>query len=69
MVKNANLPQNEKWLKNIPCNTRQLILKDLSTACKSALTNKINGHINSFKFKHKSKKKIIHKFFILIIDQ
>jgi len=40
MVKNANLPQNEKWLINTPCDTRQLILKDLSTACKSALTNK-----------------------------
>lgn len=46
----------QRWLKDVPYDTRQLAIKELVTAWKSALTNKRRGHIKRFDVGFKKKK-------------
>ena len=46
----------DRWLKDVPYDTRQLAIKELVTAWKSALTNKRRGHIRTFDIGFKRKK-------------
>jgi putative transposase len=56
LVNDADLSSKDKWQKDIPYDTRQLILKDLANAYDSALKNKINGNVKLFDLKFKSRK-------------
>jgi len=47
---------DDKWLKNVPFDTRQLILKNVIGSYKSAITNKKNGNIKHFDIKYMSLK-------------
>lgn len=60
----ADLPENEKWLADIPYDTRQLVIKNALGGIKSALTNLKNGNITHFDMRFKSKKNHSQYFFI-----
>lgn len=53
---NNNLPDKELWLKDVPYDTRQLVIKDFVGATKSAISNYKNGNNMGFNMKFKSKK-------------
>ncbi|AVL95110.1 putative transposase [Moumouvirus australiensis] len=54
--KNGDLSEDEKWLSEIPYDTRQLVIKNILANHKSAITNLKNGHIKTFDIKYKSRK-------------
>lgn len=56
ITKSKELKEEEKWLMQIPYDTRQLVLKDVLAAFKSCFTNLQRGHIKTFDIKFKSKK-------------
>lgn len=56
MVPDKELPKKLEWLKEVPYDTRQLIIKDFCEAYKSAISNKNKGNIKFFEFNYKSKK-------------
>src|SRR5579872_6452959 len=56
IVNNRDLSEDEKWLAEIPYDTRQLVIKNLVANYKSCITNLKNGHIKSFNIKFKSRK-------------
>lgn len=56
MKSDKDLNESELWQKEVPYDTRQLILKDVITAFKACLTNKKNGTIGRFKVDFKSKR-------------
>jgi hypothetical protein len=61
---NSELRDNEKWLAEIPFDTRQLVIKNVLAAYKSAITNLKNGNIKHFETKYLSKKNHTQLFFI-----
>ncbi|BCS82708.1 putative transposase [Cotonvirus japonicus] len=61
---NEDLPENEKWMSEIPYDTRQLVIKNILTNYKSAITNLKNGNINSFDVKYKTRKNKNQFFFV-----
>ena len=64
MVSDKNMKPNELWQKEIPFDTRQLILKDFIEAYNASKTNKIRGHIKDFKMGFKSRKNTTQIFHI-----
>jgi IS605 OrfB family transposase len=60
----ADIPEEEKWLNEIPFDTRQLVVKNVIANFKSAITNLRNGHIKKFDLKFKSKKDRNQHFFV-----
>ena len=56
MINDKNLPEDMLWLKEIPYDTRQLVIKDFIAAYKSAISNYKAGHNNGFTMKYKRKK-------------
>lgn len=61
---NTKLSKKEKWMKEIPYDTRQLVIKNALGGIKSALTNLKNGHIKHFDMQFKSKKNAKKYFFV-----
>lgn len=61
---NNKLSDKEKWLKDMPFDTRQLAIRNALGGIKSAFTNLKRGHIKHFDMKFKSKKKNSQLFFI-----
>ena len=65
LVKPKNkLASDELWQADIPCHTKQLAVKDAVTAYKSAVTNKLRGHIKRFRLNFIYKKKPTNIFWI-----
>src|SRR5207237_480587 len=64
MVNDKNLKRIDDWQKDIPYDTRQLILKDLSVAYRSAFTNKIRGNIKHFRLGFKTRKDVTQIYHI-----
>lgn len=64
MKSDKDLNEDELWMKEIPYDTRQLILRDVITSFKSCITNKKRGNIEKFKVGFKSKKDLRHFFHI-----
>lgn len=64
LVNDKDLSDSEKWQKEVPYDTRQLILKDLIGAFKSATSNKIRGNVKEFKMGYKSRKDTTQIFHI-----
>ncbi|AGD92036.1 putative transposase [Megavirus lba] len=62
--KNTDLPESEKWLSDIPFDTRQLVIKNILANHKSAITNLKNGNIKGFDIKYKSRKNKNQFFFV-----
>jgi putative transposase len=56
MKSDCDLLPEEEWQKEVPYDTRQLIIKDAVTAYKSATTNKTHGNIESFRLGFKSRR-------------
>ncbi len=56
VLKDADLKTDEKWMREIPFDTRQLAVKNLIGMCKSAQSNQRNGNIKSFNLKYLAKK-------------
>ncbi len=56
MKNDPDLPKEEKWLKDVPYDTRQLSIKSLIGNMSSCLTNKARGNITKFRLGFKSKK-------------
>ncbi len=56
MKNDQELTYEEAWQKDIPYDTRQLILKDIKDAYNSAITNKKKGNIDSFRLGFKKLK-------------
>lgn len=50
----AKYIKENPWLKNIPYDTRQLVINDFIAAYKAAITNLKNGNIKGFEMKFKS---------------
>lgn len=63
MKSDTDLNEDEMWQKEIPYDTRQLVLKDLIGNYKSCITNKKRGHIDKFNVGFKSKKNPNQVFF------
>lgn len=63
-VKDAQLSDKEKWLKDIPYDTRQLVIKDFIAAKKSISTNVTQGNIKHGKIGFKSRKQPTQFFHI-----
>ncbi len=59
---NSDLTEDNKWLKEIPYDTRQLVITEFLGAYDSAMTNLRNGNIKKFKMGFKSRKNINHIF-------
>lgn len=55
---------SDEWQIEIPCDTRQLAIKDAVTAYKSCITNKSRGNISQFKMGFMSRKKPSHIFWV-----
>lgn len=55
---------DEQWQSEVPYDTRQLAIKDAVSAYKSAITNKINGNIQSFELKCKNRRSPSKLFWI-----
>lgn len=64
MDSDKNLNENEKWMKEIPYDTRQLVIKSLIGNIKSSISNLKNGNIKSFSMDYKTKKDIKQVFFV-----
>jgi putative transposase len=62
MKSDKDLTDDEKWLKEVPYDTRQLMIKEFIGAFKAILTNYKNGNINHFKMNFKSKKSLTQTF-------
>lgn len=58
-IPTKKLNNNNKWLKNTPSNSRQLIIKKFCSNLKSAIKNKQLGNIDKFEFKSKKDDKNI----------
>ena len=56
MKSDCDLLPEEEWQKEIPYDTRQLIIKDAVTAYKAAVTNKTRGNIEHFRLGFKSRR-------------
>lgn len=56
MTNDKDLTEKDMWQKEIPYDTRQLILRDFVEAYNVAKTNKIRGNIKEFKMGFKSRK-------------
>jgi len=56
LVNNSNLSDDKQWLKDVPYDTRQLIIKDFVTAKKSISTNIKQGNIKFGNIQYKSRK-------------
>jgi putative transposase len=55
---------DEEWQSTVPYDTRQLAIKDAVSAYKSAVQNKINGNIQFFQLKYKSRRSPSKLFWI-----
>ena len=64
MDSDKNLNEDEKWMKEIPYDTRQLIIKSLIGNIKSSISNLKNGNIKSFSMNYKKKKDLKQVFFV-----
>ena len=64
LKKNKDLSEDEAWQKEIPYDTRQLIINDFIAGYKAALTNRKNGMFSSFQMGYKSKRDQSHIFHI-----
>jgi putative transposase len=56
MKSDKDLDEKEIWQKEVPYDTRQLILNNVIGAFKACITNKKNGNINNFKVSFKTRK-------------
>ena len=56
MKSDKSLNDNEKWLKDVPYDTRQLVIRELIGNIKACLTNKSKGNIKFFKMTYRTKK-------------
>lgn len=56
--------KKNSWLKDIPYDTRQLVINDFIAAYKAAITNFRNGNIDSFEMGFKSRKQLTQFFHI-----
>ena len=56
LVNDKDLPTDMLWLKEIPYDTRQLVIKDFIGAYKAAITNLKKGNHEYFSMKYKSRK-------------
>lgn len=63
-VNDKDLSEEMQWLKEVPYDTRQLIIKDFIAAYKAAMSNLRNHNINSFSMGYKSKKNSTQIFHI-----
>lgn len=52
---NTQLSEKEKWIIDIPVDTRELVIKNVMGGIKSAFTNLIRGNITHFDMKYRSK--------------
>ncbi|VBB18210.1 putative transposase [Yasminevirus sp. GU-2018] len=64
LVNDKDLSESEKWQKDVPYDTRQLILKDLIGGFKAATSNKIRGNVKEFKMRYKSRRDATQIFHI-----
>ncbi|VBB18971.1 putative transposase [Yasminevirus sp. GU-2018] len=64
LVNDKDMDKSERWQKDVPYDTRQLILKDLIGGFKSATSNKIRGNVKEFKMRYKSRKDTTQIFHI-----
>ncbi|VBB17596.1 putative transposase [Yasminevirus sp. GU-2018] len=64
LVNDKDMDESERWQKDVPYDTRQLVLKDLIGGFKSATSNKIRGNVKEFKMRYKSRKDTTHIFHI-----
>lgn len=55
---------NEEWQCDVPYDTRQLAIKDAVSAYRSAVQNKVRGHIQSFTLGYKSRRSPSKLFWI-----
>jgi putative transposase len=55
---------DEEWQSEVPYDTRQLAIKDAVSAYKSAVQNKVRGHIQSFTLGYKSRRSPSKLFWI-----
>ena len=62
LVNDSEITENNKWLKEIPYDTRQLSIKEFVGAYKSALSNYRNGNNKGFQMKYKSKRNQTQSF-------
>lgn len=60
--KNSEIPKTEYWLKEIPYDTRQLVVKNVLSNYKSAISNRVNVNIKKIDIKFKSNS---NQFFFL----
>jgi len=65
MIKgNDDLSDDEKWLADIPFDTRQLVVKNVMGGIKSAFSNLKNGNINEFDMSFRTKKENLNYFHV-----
>ena len=64
MKSDKDLNEDESWQKEIPYDTRQLVLKDLIGNFKSCITNKKQGNIDKFQVGFKAKRNPNQMFFV-----
>ena len=64
MKSDKELSDQEKWMKDIPYDTRQLVIKSLIGNIKSAISNLKNGHIQRFSMNYKTKRDDKQVFFV-----
>jgi len=64
MAKNNNLNDNDKWLSEIPFDTRAIVIKRLLANIKAAITNLKRRNIKKFDIKFRSKKDKNQYFYI-----
>ena len=63
-MNDKDLPTDMLWLKEIPYDTRQLVIKDFIAAYKAAITNLRRGNHEYFSMKYKSRKNLSQIFHI-----
>ena len=64
LTNDSDLTDDMKWLKEIPYDTRQLVIKDFIAAYKAALSNFKSNNSNAFQMGFKSKRNISQIFHI-----
>lgn len=64
LVNDKDLTEDNLWQKEVPYDTRQLIIDDFCTAYKTCITNRRNNNINYFNFRFKTKKDTTQIFHI-----